>query len=101
MIDKKINENIRAIGFLLIALLIFSLQNISVKFISGDYSILQIVSFRSLVALPATLLFYRAEGKRGLPKTKRHTLEVVRGLFLFLSYTTRFIGLASLPLAYI
>lgn len=99
MIDKKINENIRAIGFLLIALLIFSLQNISVKFISGDYSILQIVTFRSLVALPATLLFYRAEGKRGLPKTKRHTLEFVRGLFLFLSYTTHFMGLASLPLA--
>ena len=99
MIDKKINDNIRAIGFLLIALLIFSLQNISVKFISGDYSILQIVTFRSMVALPATLLFYRGEGKRGLPKTKRHTLEFVRGLFLFLSYTTHFMGLASLPLA--
>ena len=99
MIEKKINDNIRAIGFLLIALLIFSLQNISVKFISGDYSILQIVTFRSLVALPATLLFYRGEGKRGLPKTKRHTLEFVRGLFLFLSYTTHFMGLASLPLA--
>ncbi|MEE4195695.1 MAG: hypothetical protein V2J07_10905, partial [Anaerolineae bacterium] len=72
MTAKKINDNIRAIGFLLTALLIFSLQNIAVKFISGDYSILQIVTFRSLVALPATLLFYRGEGKRGLPKTKRY-----------------------------
>lgn len=52
MTTKK-TDNIRAIGFLLTALLIFSLQNIAVKFISGDYSILQIVTFRSLVALPA------------------------------------------------
>lgn len=99
MTSTKTNDNIRAIGFLLIALLIFSLQNIAVKGISGNYSILQIVTFRSLIALPATLLFYRSEGKHGLPKTKRYKLELVRGIFLFLSYTTHFMGLASLPLA--
>lgn len=96
---NKTNDNIRAIGFLLIAIFIFSLQNIAAKGISGDYSILEIVTLRSLIALPATLVFYRSEGKRGLPKTKKHTLEIVRGILLFLSYTTHFMGLASLPLA--
>ncbi len=60
---------------------------------------MEIVLFRSFVALPITILLYRMEGKRGLPTTQRHTLEYVRGVFLFLSYTTAFMGLAALPLA--
>jgi drug/metabolite transporter (DMT)-like permease len=93
------NSNIRGVGFLVLGLLIFSLQDIAVKWIGGDYPVFEIVTFRSLVALPLTLLFFRAEGERGLPATKRHKLEYVRGLFFFLSYTTHFMGLAALPLA--
>jgi drug/metabolite transporter (DMT)-like permease len=81
--------------------LIFSLQDIAVKWIGGDYPVLEIVTFRSLVAIPLTLLLFRYEGGRGLPTTKRHTLQYVRGLFFFLSYTTYFMGLAALPLAQI
>jgi drug/metabolite transporter (DMT)-like permease len=96
---KTTDSNIRGVGFLVLAMLIFSLQNIAVKWIGGDYSVLEIVTFRSLIALPCTLLLYRYEGKRGLPSTQRHKLEYVRGVFLFLSYTTHFMGLAALPLA--
>jgi drug/metabolite transporter (DMT)-like permease len=49
--------------------------------------------------LPCTLLFYRYEGKRGLPRTQQPKLEYVRGVFLFLSYSTFMMGLAALPLA--
>ena len=98
---KRLNANssIRGVGFLLLGMLIFSLQDVAVKWIGGDYPVLEIVTFRSLVALPLTLLFFRYEGGRGLPTTKRHKLEYVRGLFYFLSYTTHFMGLAALPLA--
>ena len=95
----KTSSNVKGVSFLVLALLIFSLQNIAVKAIGGDYSVLEIVTFRSLIALPCTLLFYRYEGKRGLPTTKRHKLEYARGFLLFLSYTTHFMGLAALPLA--
>ena len=95
----KISSNVRGVSSLVLAMLIFSLQNIAVKWIGGDYSILEIVTFRSLIALPCTLLFYRYEGKRGLPTTQRYKLEYVRGCLLFLSYTTHFMGLAALPLA--
>jgi drug/metabolite transporter (DMT)-like permease len=95
----KVSSNIQGVGFLILAMLIFSLQNIAVKWIGGDYSVLEIVTFRSLIALPCTLLLYRYEGKRGLPTTQRHTLEYVRGAFLFLSYTAHMMGLAALPLA--
>ena len=93
------SSSIRGVGFLLLGMLIFSLQDVVVKWIGGDYPVLEIVTFRSLVALPLTLLFYRYEGGRGLPTTKRHRLEYVRGLFYFLSYTTHFMGLAALSLA--
>jgi drug/metabolite transporter (DMT)-like permease len=96
---KTANRNLLGVGFLLIGILIFSLQDIAVKWIGGDYPVLEIVSFRSLVALPLTLLFFRYEGRRGLPTTQRHTLEYIRGVFFFLSYTTHFMGLAALPLA--
>jgi len=95
----KTSSTNQGVRFLVLAMLIFSLQDIAVKWIGGDYPVLEIVTFRSLIALPLTLLFFRFEGGQGLPTTQRHTLEYVRGLFYFLSYTTHFMGLAALPLA--
>ena len=95
----KNTSNLKGIGFLLLAMLVGSLQAVAVKWIGGNYSVLEIVTFRSLVALPITLLFFRLEGKKGLPTTNQHMLQYVRGLFLFLSYTTFMMGLAALPLA--
>jgi drug/metabolite transporter (DMT)-like permease len=96
---KTTNKNILGVVSLVMAILIFSLQDIAVKWMGGSYPVLEIVIFRTLIAMPATLFFFRLEGRRGLPTTKRHKLEYVRGLFLFLSYTTYFMGLAALPLA--
>ncbi len=93
------NSNLKGIGFLLLAMLIGSLQAVAVKWIGGNYSVLEIVTFRSLVALPITLLFFQLEGGKGLPTTSQPTLQYVRGIFLFLSYTTFMMGLAALPLA--
>ncbi|MBK8618809.1 MAG: DMT family transporter [Anaerolineales bacterium] len=95
----KVNSNLKGIGFLLLAMLIGSLQAVAVKWIGGNYSVLEIVTFRSLVALPITLLFFRLEGGKGLPTTSQPKLQAVRGIFLFLSYTTFMMGLAALPLA--
>jgi drug/metabolite transporter (DMT)-like permease len=101
MIEHKhtISSNLRGVGFLVLGMLIFSLQDIAVKWIGGDYPVLEIVAFRSVVALPLTLLLFRFEGGRGLPTTQRHKLQYIRGLCYFLSYTTHFMGLAALPLS--
>ncbi|MEA3326645.1 MAG: hypothetical protein U9R53_04975, partial [Chloroflexota bacterium] len=74
-------------------------QNIAVKWIGGDYPILEIVFFRSLIVLPCSIVFFRLVGSLMLPTTQRHKLEYVRGFFLFLSYITYLMGLAALPLA--
>jgi drug/metabolite transporter (DMT)-like permease len=93
------SSNIRGAVSLLLAMLIFSLQDVAVKWIGGDYPVLEIVLFRSLIALPCTFLFLRYEGKRGIPSTGQSRLEYIRGVFLFLSFTTYMMGLAALPLA--
>jgi drug/metabolite transporter (DMT)-like permease len=95
----KMSSNVKGIIFLVLAALVISIQNIAIKWMGGDYSALEIVLVRSLVALPLTLLFYRYEGRRGLPTTQQPGLEYLRGLLLFLSYTTYMMGLAALPLA--
>jgi S-adenosylmethionine uptake transporter len=94
-----LGAGVRGVVFLVLGLLIFSLQDIVIKYIGGQYPVLEIVVFRSLVAIPLTLAMFRMEGGRGLPTTQQHWREYLRGLFYFLSYTTHFMGLASVPLA--
>ena len=96
---NKISSNMQGVAFLVLAMLIFSLQDIAVKWMGGTYPVFEIVAFRSVVALPLTLLLFRFEGGQGLPTTQRHTLEYSRGACYFLSYTAHFMGLAALPLA--
>lgn len=91
-------KNLLGIGFVVLGMLIFSLQDVAVKRFSGQYPILEIVLFRSLTALPVTLLFFRGEGRHGLPTTRRPLLEIIRGGFYFLSFTTYMMGVAALPL---
>ena len=96
---KTTSNNLFGVGFVVLALLIFSLQDIAIKWFGGHYPILEIVIFRTIIAIPCTLLFFYAEGRSGLPTTQRHKLEIVRGFCLFLSFTTHMMGLAALPLA--
>jgi drug/metabolite transporter (DMT)-like permease len=93
------STNTLGVGFVVLALLTFSLQDIAVKSMGGHYPVLEIVIFRTLFSIPCTLLFFYGEGKRGLPTTSQLRLELVRGFFLFLSFTTYMMALAALPLA--
>ncbi len=92
-------SNLRGVAYLSLAMFILSLQSVAVKWIGGDYSIMEIVLFRSLIAVPSTIILYRLEGGRGWPTTQQHTLEYARGALYFFSYTTAFMALAALPLA--
>ena len=93
------NANLLSAGFLVLGMFVFSLQDIAVRTIGGDYSVLQVVTLRSLVALPATLIFFRREGGEGLPTTRQHKLQYLRGGCQFLSFTAYMMAVAALPLA--
>lgn len=76
----------------------FSVQDVIVKALSGTYPVHQIVVLRSLVALP--LLFGVALAESGgRLRIHRVGLHLVRGLFLYVSYTTYYLALARLPIA--
>ena len=96
---NKMSTNLQGISFLMLAMFVFSLQDIAIKWIGGDYPVLEIVIVRNLVALPCTLALFRLEGRRGWPTTQRYKLEYVRGLLLFVSFTTYMMGIAAIPLA--
>lgn len=82
------------------AVVCFSLNDVSIKFISGDYALHQIVLFRSVIGL-GLLVGLLVPFSGGLPslRTKRLGLHLVRGLCVVFANLCFFLGLASLQLA--
>ena len=46
--------------------LIISLQSIAMKWLGGNYPVLEMVVLRNLLALPLTVLFFQVRGKAGV-----------------------------------
>ena len=78
---------------------IFSIQDAFIKRLSDHYPVHQIVFLRSLVALVLLLGFVAlTEGRQGL-RSRRLALHALRGLTLFTSYMSYYLGLASMSIA--
>ena len=94
----RFDRPLSGIAFVVAGVTVFSIQDVIIKWLSGDYPVLEIVFVRSLVSL--TLLFALA-GLRGGQRlrTARPVQQALRGLLMFLSYTTYYLALAALPLA--
>ena len=84
---------------LVFGLFLFSIQDVIIKYFSGDYSVLQIVYSRGIFAMILLLLlFYRM--REHIPLiSKRPVLMLLRGLFGFSSYTCYYLAVAAMPLA--
>jgi len=82
------------------ASLCFSLNDVTIKFLSGDYALHQVVLTRSLIGLIFTLaILMPLEGGYKNLKTKRPLLHMVRGLCVVMANMLFFLGLASMPIA--
>jgi drug/metabolite transporter (DMT)-like permease len=87
------------IGFVLVAVSVFPVQDVIIKSLSGAYPVLEIVFVRGLVALwPVAALAWWEGGPAALV-TRRPGLHLARGLLAFLSYTTYYMAIATLSLA--
>ena len=81
-----------------IGLAVFAVQDVVIKLLSDEYSAFQIVFTRSLVAfVPTTLALYITLGSRGFATWQLPAL-LLRGLLLFISYTSYYLALAAIPL---
>ncbi|PTX57016.1 EamA-like transporter family protein [Litoreibacter ponti] len=86
--------------FAAIAVTLFSLNDVTMKYLSGDYALHQIVLIRSLVGISVVLLFMMPfQGGPASLKTRRLGAQMVRAGMVFFANITFFLGLAALPLA--
>lgn len=86
--------------FALGATSLFSINDMLMKLLSGDYALHQIVLLRSLVGIAITLLIMvPLAGGWPVLRTGRLRLHLARAACVFFANMTFFLGIASLPLA--
>ena len=84
----------------MIASTAFTLNDVGIKFLSGDYALHQIVFARTIIALALTLgVMIPLEGGFQLVKTKNIKMHLLRGLSVVCANMVFFMGLAALPLS--
>lgn len=77
----------------------FSLNDVAIKWLSGDYPLHEITFFRSLFAIVITLgVFVPLEGSYRNLRTKRFGFHLLRGAIVVTANMAFYTGLATLPL---
>ena len=78
----------------------FSVNDVSIKFISGDYPLHEIIFFRALISLILSLaILVPLDGGYRQLRTSRLKLHLLRGLLVVLANSFFFLGLAVMPLS--
>ena len=91
---------VQAALYAMAATLCFSLNDASIKFISGGYALHQIVLFRSVIGLVILCgVFIPLAGSFSVFRTNRLGMHLLRGLCVVFANLCFFLGLASLELA--
>ncbi len=90
---------LRGIFFLLLALLVFTVQDAMVKYLTESHAVLQILTWRILIVV--CILGCIAKYKLGWQflNTDRRALMFLRGFLAFAAFTNYYFALSYLPLA--
>jgi len=82
------------------AVVMFSVNDVLVKFLSGEYALHEVVLIRSLVGMCLVLgLIVPLSGGWPVLRTQRLGMHLLRGLCVVFANVCFFLGLAALPLA--
>jgi drug/metabolite transporter (DMT)-like permease len=82
------------------ATLFFSVNDVGVKALAGDYALHQVILIRSVFGLIVILaLIAPLTGGRGILRTRRLPMHILRGFCVVLANMAFFLGLAEMPLA--
>lgn len=93
-------RNRPAILAVVLGIAVFSVQDLILKLISGDYPLHQAMVFRSVTAIPFMLAITRYfDGTLATLVAGNWTAMLARGLLNFLAYTSYYVALAALPMA--
>lgn len=90
----------RGILALVVGIAVFSLQDVILKRLSGDYPLYQAMIIRSLTAVPLLLIIVRVlDGRLTTITTPYWGWMLARGFLNFVAYTAYYLGLAAMPMA--
>lgn len=84
---------------LTVGIAVFSVQDVIIKLLSGTYPVYEAMTIRSLVALPLLLILVALSGGVATLASGRAPLLLLRGVIMFVSYTSYYLAFAALPLA--
>lgn len=87
------------IGFIVLAMVAISINDMLIKQLSGDYALHQIVFIRSAIGIVFSLILVQMEGGWAILRTKAPGLHALRGILIVTSNLTYFTALAVIPLA--
>ncbi|MFM8701577.1 MAG: DMT family transporter [Hyphomicrobiales bacterium] len=89
----------RAILWLCLGVLVFSLQDIIIKTVSGSYPVHEVIVIRCVGALPILIFLVHKSGGLRTIRSPRAASLWIRSCLLLISYTTYFLAFPVLPLA--
>ncbi len=96
----EINSKLLGISCIILAHVFFTTQDMTIKFINGDYALYQVMFIRSIVAMLFTLLiFVPIDGGFKYLRTQRLGLHLLRGFGIVIANLCFFTALISMPLA--
>jgi drug/metabolite transporter (DMT)-like permease len=95
----RLTATTQGILALVLGIAVFSVQDLILKQLSGDYPLHQAMVLRSLVALPFHLaIVWWFDGRLSTITTPGWRWMLTRGLLGFVAYTAYYLGLATLPM---
>ena len=96
----EINSKLLGIICIILAHVFFTTQDMTIKFINGDYALYQVMLIRSIVAMLFTLLiFVPIDGGFKYLRTQRLGLHLLRGFGMVIANLCFFTALITMPLA--
>lgn len=99
--DGSVARN-RLVGMLCIAgaMVLFSVNDVAIKFLSGGYALHQVILIRTIIAMMLLLtVIVPFQGGYAALRTKRLPMHLLRGVFVVIANMLFFIALAAMPLA--
>ena len=85
--ESRPNERLKGIVFVAAAALIFTLQDVIIKLVSGRYPLAEAITIRCVVAFLPILILIHFDGGLSLLRARWSPLVVLRGLMMLGSYT--------------
>jgi len=95
----NVSKRLKAVFWLSLGVLTFSLQDIAIKTVSGNYPVHEVIFTRCVVAIPFLLFLVAKSGGLQTLNSPRRGALIFRGVLLLFAYTSYFLAFPVMKLA--